>query len=186
MIGFLRKNNNNVATALVQNNAEVSSSAGNSSLAKKVNVDSSSASDASNDISISDRRDSNRQPTDGSASHRAKASQKVPGLNLLQVGGIGGAGKQALTARSNNKVGAFRSLNGGIMANEDCKPSQDVMQAGKVSGVQGSPFAAARPSAFEGGATDRVGGMTSFNNTRGTFRKRMSVLNNDGLSMKEK
>lgn len=56
----------------------------------------------------------------------------------------------------------------------------------KIPPLHGGPFAAARPSAFEGGAADAVGGMLSFNNTRGTFRKRMSVLNNDGLSMREK
>jgi len=183
MIGFLRKNTNNVATAPGQNNAAVSPSAGNSSAGKQANIGSSSASDAGNDIAISGRRDSNRQPCGDSASSQAQASQKVPGLSLLKVGGIGGAGKAALSARSNAKVGAFRSLNGGV---EDCMSSQDGKQAGKVPTLHGGPFAAARAGAFEGGAADAVGGMLSFNNTRGTFRKRMSVLNNDGLSMREK
>jgi len=51
--------------------------------------------------------------------------------------------------------------------------------------ARGGIFASARGSlALEGGSSD-LGGMTSFNNTR-ALRKRMSVLNNDGLSMREK
>lgn len=40
--------------------------------------------------------------------------------------------------------------------------------------------------ALEGGSSEFLGGMTSFNNARGTFRKRMNALNNDGLSVREK
>ena len=57
MIGFLRKNNNNVVAALVNNsanNAGPNATAGNSSLAHKANVDSSSESDASQDVTIQD------------------------------------------------------------------------------------------------------------------------------------
>jgi len=55
MIGFLRKNNNNAVAALVNNsanNAGPNATAGNNSLAQKVHVDSSSESDASQDVTI--------------------------------------------------------------------------------------------------------------------------------------
>lgn len=54
-----------------------------------------------------------------------------------------------------------------------------------AANMPASLFSSQRTCALEGGNAD-VGGMTSFNNTRGTFRKKMSVLNNDGLSMREK
>lgn len=57
MIGFLRKNNNNVVAALVNNSANTAgpnATAGDSSLRQKANVDSSSESDASQDVTIQD------------------------------------------------------------------------------------------------------------------------------------
>ena len=50
-------------------------------------------------------------------------------------------------------------------------------------GSRGSPR---QGLAHEGGSSEFLGGMSSFNNARGTFRKRMNALNNDGLSLREK
>lgn len=186
MIGFLRKNNNNVTAALVNNSANnegPSTSAGNGYVQKAIN-DSSSESDASNDVCMQDikARYSNRQPRDGSGSDRSqqvKAAQKVPGLNLLQVGGIGGAGKATLSMRGKH---SYRSRNDTISSNfmaqsqDECKQSEAI--TGSVASLMSS-------RALEGGSAE-MGGMASFNNARGTFRKKMSVLNNDGLSMREK
>ena len=191
MIGFLRKNNNNVA-ALTNNSASDAGqiSSADSSIAHKVIHDSSSESGASNDGSNQDI--SNRQQRDGSGSGRGpvNASQKVPGLSLLQFGGIGGAGL-GLSHRS--KKAALRSRNGGLMPNfatqtsEGNSSSEDLKQPSAIPASAGGLLASQRGSAaFEGGAADITGGMASFNNARGTFRKRMNVLNNDGLSLREK
>jgi hypothetical protein len=196
MIGFLRKNYNNPIAAFG------ASSAGNSALPRKTCGDSSSASNESQDISIGDvkARQSNRQQADDSGSERnyqCTAPGKMAGLSLLQVGGIGGAGAKApLTTRTTkNAGGALRSRNGGFAAKffgqtfgDDCAPSKDSELSGNIpTSARGGLFATQRGSlALEGGAAEIAGGMTSFNNARGTFRKKMSNMNNDGLSMRER
>ena len=129
MIGFLRKNNNNVFAALVNNGGANS---------QKHMADSSSESDASHDVTIQDikARYSNRQPRDGSCSDRSQngrnANFNVPGLNLLQVAGVGLAGKAPLTSRA--KKHSYRSRNDPIKSGnltqaqtlEDCKQAEDI------------------------------------------------------------
>ena len=94
MIGFLRKNNNNVVAALVNNsanNAGPNATAGNSTLGQKAaNVDSSSESDASQDVTVvqdikAPRYSNRQQQRDGSGSDRSeavKAASKMPGFSL--------------------------------------------------------------------------------------------------------
>lgn len=183
MIGFLRKNNNPVVAALVNNsvnNTGYSSSNGYCSGQK--GTDSSSASDGSQDIAACDgkTRDDKRDSS-GSQRSTGQANQKLPGLNLLQVGGIGGACKAPLATKTNKKGGAFRSRNGGLPnyfghSSEESKLSDAIPNASER----------APRHTFEGGSSELMGGMASFNNGRGTFRKRMNALNNDGLSLREK
>lgn len=129
MIGFLRKNNNNVFAALVNN--------GGASSQKHIS-DSSSESDASQDVTIQDikARYTSRQPRDGSCSDRSQngrnANLKVPSLNLLQVAGVNLAGKAPLTSRT--KKHSYRSRNDPIKADnitqaetfEDCKQAEEI------------------------------------------------------------
>lgn len=116
------------------------------------------------------------------------ASSKMPGFSLLKMGGIGGLGKAPMSHRAHKKAATYRSRNdtmgSQLMAAQsyECKASDDNTLA---ASMPASLFSSQRNCALEGGNAD-VGGMTSFNNTRGTFRKKMSVLNNDDLSMREK
>jgi hypothetical protein len=74
MIGFLRKNNNNVVAAFVNNSAnhgELNSQAVSNSLANKVSADSSSGSDHRHDAPSVDTGVNNRQARDDSGSERS-------------------------------------------------------------------------------------------------------------------
>jgi hypothetical protein len=192
MIGFLRKNNNNVVAALVNNNGGSAghvSPSGNSSNGHKIHVDSSSESDASHDVTIQDikARYSNRQPRDGSCSGRSQngrnANLQLPGLNLLQVTGVGFGAKAPLTSRA--KKNSYRSRNDPIAALGQAQTCDDSKQAAediKFPLLVPNLFSSQKSNAtFETVSTD-MASVISFNNTRGTFRKKMSKLNNDALS----
>ena len=193
MIGFLRKNNNNVVAALVNNNG---SSAGQVSPSEKhanglkIHVDTSSESDASHDVTIQDikARYSNRQPRDGSCSGNSQngrnAKLNLPGLNLLQVAGVGFGVKAPLTSR-NAKKNSYRSRNDPINSLGQAQTCDDSKQAAediKFPLLVPNLFSSQKSTAtLETGSTD-MASVISFNNTRGTFRKKMSKLNNDALS----
>lgn len=194
MIGFLRKNNNNVVAALVNNNgssAGQTSPSGNSTQGHKNNFDQSSESDASHDVTLQDikARYTNRQPRDGSGSHRSQngtgANLMLPGLNLFQVAGVGIGSKVPLTSRA--KKSSYRSRNdpitsgakGNVQTFDDCKlAGEDI----KFPILVPNLFATQKSNAtLETGSTD-MASVISFNNTRGTYRKKMGKLNNDVLS----
>ena len=115
-------------------------------------------------------------------------AQKVPGLSLLKMGGIGGLGKAPMSHRAHKKAATYRSRNDTIGSKLMAAQSHDIQKPADdnklAANMPASLFTSQRNSALEGNA--EIGGMTSFNNTRGTFRKKMSGLNNDGLSMREK
>jgi len=193
MIGFLRKNNNNVVAALVNNNGssagQVSPSEKNSN-GLKIHIDTSSESDASHDVTIQDikARYSNRQPRDGSCSGGSgsgrNAKLNLPGLNLLQVAGVPFGVKAPLTSRA--KKNSYRSRNDPITALGQAQTCDDSKQAAediKFPVLVPNLFSSQKSNAtLETGSTTDMASVISFNNTRGTFRKKMSKLNNDALS----
>ena len=190
MIGFLRKNNNHVVPSQVNNNGSSSPNV-NSSNGHKNLADSCSDSDASQDVTIQDikARYSNRQPRDGSCSGRSQngrnANLKLPGLGLLQVTGASLGVKAPLTSRA--KKNSYRSRNDPINAlgqaqtsDDDSKKAAEDIKFPNL--VPNNLFSSQKSNAtLETGSTD-MASVISFNNTRGTFRKKMSKLNNDALS----
>ena len=113
---------------------------------------------------------------------------KLPGLNLLQVAGVSLAGKAPLTTRA--KKQSYRSRNDPIKSGnmnqaqtyEDCKQAEET----KFPMLLPNIFSSQKSNAtFESGSTE-IASVISFNNTRGTFRKNLSKLNNDVISKREK
>lgn len=104
------------------------------------------------------------------------------------MGGIGGLGKAPMSHRAHKKAATYRSRNDTIGSKLMAAQSHDIQKPADdnklAANMPASLFTSQRNSALEGGNAE-IGGMTSFNNTRGTFRKKMSGLNNDGLSMRE-
>ena len=197
MIGFLRKNNNNVVAALLNNTGSSAgqvSPSGNRNNGLKINVDSSSESDASHDVTIQDikARYSNRQPRDGSCSGGSQSGRnamfQLPGLNLLQVAGVNFGVKQApLTSRA--KKTSYRSRNDPINALGQAQTCDDSKQAAediKFPLLVPNLFSSQKSTATLETVSTDMASVMSFNNTRGNFRKKMSKLNNDALSKQMK